>query len=322
MLDSLRDLMFLAKVGAPVAAAEVEAQIRAEMDKERAKAPVAGTDTPVAVLAATTGDAWAAAQGGGPSAAAAPLSLAAKLLRGPHWEHWKFRLRSALIDASAAPGAALPAPKSRYSVRFLVDSRTADDVSMLVELRLSASGPGVGSLATQGPDGADPTLRTFFLFEFMEQPEATMLEALRSACWKAAQMPLPPDSFTCALPSAAEGPAEFEGSGEELRVVMMALAALEGGEFIGGKKAAHAFVPATGRVQVRRRRRGGYQLRVAADEGEDWETHTLTQREVLALLECLDAFSELQPGFGLGEPRLEVPRTPVLRRATAAIKVS
>ena len=258
----------------------------------------------------------------------------------------KYRLRSALIDSHH--GQPPPPPRSTYACRYSIDARTADESKLLASLRVVASGPGLGSVATKGPDGDDnPLLKSFFLFELLlEQPEANMLQALGSASWKAAHLPVP-DTFACTFFSKQDKGAEkekeqkekqeededefssftFEGTGNELKVLLMVLAVLEGGELPGGKKSAtNVWTPANQNIQWRQRRDGGgYDLRVGVEREGDGEVveiveHVVDTRHVRALIDCLDTFCELHPSFALTAPKFEVPPASFLQQLSARVR--
>jgi hypothetical protein len=257
----------------------------------------------------------------------------------------KFQLRSALISSPS------PTPKSAYAVSFCIETRSADDIELSAWLDVVAGGsPALGSIATKGPfsKDADPALKSFLLLEYLNYPEASMLDALASNCWKVAQLPRPEkfrlefyNHSTISSQIEVTKPATdndennvetnfvIEGSGEELKVLLMVLAGLESGELLFGtgdgqtrkKKALTPWIPNNERIQVRRLQDGNsYEMRAAlGNNSEDKSVVVLSSRQVRAVIDCLDAFCELHPSFGLSEPPLEWPRTPLLRQLAATL---
>jgi hypothetical protein len=216
---------------------------------------------------------------------------------------------------------------------------------------VAGGSPSLGSIATKGPvQDADPALKSFLLLEYLHYPEYAMVDALSSLCWKVAQIPKP-EEFSLVVytnqprqkknkkehdddvggeDGDGDGSSEFviEGSGEELKVLLMTLASLESGEMFGTdigqnkkKNALTPWIPNNQRIQVRRRRRlnngASYEMRAVVEDRE--ESVVLSSRQIRAVIDCLDAFSELHPSFGLNEPRVEWPKTPLGRRLAATL---
>ena len=235
----------------------------------------------------------------------------------------KYRLRSALIASKPSTFTSSP-PPTTYATRFCIESRTSDDIELLIWQEVRASGPGLGSLATKGPDVEDAAMRSFLLLQFLEQPESTMLQTLCGVIWKAGQLPTP-GKFTCSFFSKQSGngnevePFVLYGTGNELKVLLLVLAGLEGEEIPGGKKALTTWIPAKERIQLRRRKEGGYALRIAIGESEETEEIKLQTRQVRALIDCLDAYCEFDTSFGLREPQLEVPPATLLERIVSTL---
>lgn len=241
----------------------------------------------------------------------------------------KYRLRSALI-ASTPPTHSTPSAK--YVTKFSIESRTSDDTDLVIWQEVGASGPGLASLATKGPDDAAPAMRSFLLLQFLEQPEAGMLDVLSGVIWKVAQLKNP-RNFTCTFFSKEDNsgiksgsdraetvlPFVLKGTGDELKVLLMVLAGLEGEEIPGGKKALTSWIPAKERIQLRRRRRGGYAFRATLREEGVIDEIVLETKQIRGLIDCLDAFCELNPAFGLKEPQMEVPPATVLQNIAAAL---
>ena len=273
----------------------------------------------------------------------------------------KSQLRSALI-ASNVSQTTPEASKPPYKCTFGIETRTSDDVPMKAWLNVVAGGsPALESIATKGPSqDADPALKNFLLLQFLQYPESSMLDSIAGLCWKVAQLPKPEkfrlafSAFTSSLSSsskseksgntdeaqegAVEAEKEFviEGSGKELRVLLMVLAELESGELdilAGGqskrKKALTQWMPVDGRIQVRRLKNGtSYEMRAALHtEGKKGTSNqagmdsvVLSQRQIRAVIDCLDAFCELHPSFGLIPPKVDWPKTPLLAQVGATLK--
>jgi hypothetical protein len=248
----------------------------------------------------------------------------------------KFQLRSALITTPT------PTPKPAYAVCCCIETRSADDTEMKAWLDVVAGGsPSLGSIATKGPhQDADPALKAFLLFEYLHYPESSMLDSLSSMCWKVAQIPQP-EKFklvfydTVATDDdckADEEESEFiiEGSGEELKVLLLVLAGLESGELslgIGGgqskrKKALTPWIPADARIQIRQLQDGtSYEMRAALNDSDVEHSAVLSSRQICAVIDCLDSFCELHPSFGLNEPTVEWPKTPLVRQLAATFNL-
>jgi hypothetical protein len=210
---------------------------------------------------------------------------------------------------------------------------------------LAGGSLSLGRIATNGPSqDDDPVLKSFLLLEYLHYPESSMLDALSSMCWKVALIPSPEKFsltfFKCGqkdnTKSAIDGTEnEFviQGSGEELKVLLMALAGLESGELVFGtgggqikkKKALTPWIPANERLQVRRLHDGSsYEMRAALidrEAGDSEESVVLCSRQVLAVIDCLDAFCELHPSFGLNTPNVEWPKTPMLQQLAASLRL-
>jgi len=241
-------------------------------------------------------------------------------------------------------------------VSFCIETRTADDIEMSAWLDVVAGGSlSLGSIATKGPSqDADPVLKSFLLLEYLQYPESRMLDALSAICWKVALIPRP-EKFSLTFfnqppPPPQKGNTNFatdgkdngdsnekdfviQGSGEELKLLLMALAALESGELFHGtnggqikrKKALTPWIPANERLQVRRLQDGSsYEMRAALNDGKSSDSEhsvVLSSRQVRAVIDCLDAFCELHPSFGLNTPNVEWPKTPLLQQLAATLRL-
>ncbi|KAH7620435.1 hypothetical protein NADE_003057 [Nannochloris sp. 'desiccata'] len=349
-LDSMKLLMTLCRSAAPAVAQEVEKSMRAEYlklkEKAASKASGVSTDTPFNVLASD----FDFTEGvRGESGRQAPIRNAIKLASSPYWDNWKYQLRSGLISSP------IPSPKTAYAVSFSIETRTADDIEMIAWLDVLAGGSlSLGSIATNGPSqDADPVLKSFLLLEYLQYPESSMLDALSAMCWKVAVIPSPEKFsltfFNHASPSQKEynkiatdgrdddgiNENEFviQGSGEELKVLLMALAGLESGELLLGtcggqietKKALTPWIPANERLQVRRLQDGSsYEMRAALIDRESSDSEdsvVLSSRQVRAVIDCLDAFCELHPSFGLNVPNLDWPKAQLLQQLAATLRL-
>lgn len=346
-LDSMKLLMTLCRSAAPAVAQEVEKSMRAEYlklkEKAASKASGVSTDTPFNVLASD----FDFTEGvRGESGRQAPIRNAIKLASSPYWDNWKYQLRSGLISSP------IPSPKTAYAVSFSIETRTADDIEMIAWLDVLAGGSlSLGSIATNGPSqDADPVLKSFLLLEYLQYPESSMLDALSAMCWKVAVIPSPEKFsltfFNHASPSQKEynkiatdgrdddgiNENEFviQGSGEELKVLLMALAGLESGELLLGtcggqietKKALTPWIPANERLQVRRLQDGSsYEMRAALIDRESSDSVVLSSRQVRAVIDCLDAFCELHPSFGLNVPNLDWPKAQLLQQLAATLRL-
>lgn len=196
-----------------------------------------------------------------------------------------------------------------------------------VVLRIAARGQRLGEVKAHGPNST-PAARQLHMFMFMNLREPEMLPSIAAACWDAAQLKAV-DEFECVFLPEAE-PAEFGGSGGELRTMLLALCALQCDDLGGhqGSGRESPWFPADGRIRFRKQaggRRQGFEIFVGA-EGEDSERGgdavlQVSYQQVLALLDCLDVFGQLVPQHAIGEPSWEVAPVACWRRALAAVQV-
>lgn len=254
----------------------------------------------------------------------------------------KTRLINALIET--LPSEDMQNTQDSAALKLRCECRTSDDATGLIAgLEVRASGPQVGAVMEAGPEADDASKMLFFLM-FSDKPESALQTELAAAVWNAAQLTPGAEgaSFFCTLGQkpAAESPQggpetsetaaetdwiELHGSGEELLSLVMVMATLEAGELpgVGGSSGGVGrWVPADGRIQLRRQetpskrlKTATYLVRVGDSDGGEGVVRQFSHREALALVDCLDAFCQLSPAFGLPEPRAHVGSVSVWQRA-------
>jgi hypothetical protein len=284
-------------------------------------------------------------------------ALASALMSSPRWENWKHRMRGALIDSQHSnSGSDSDAQLSQgpLSLQLNCNGRTSGDKPLSTRLTLSAQGDDLVWVRQRGADGGGAA-RALHLLMFAQIPERFMLERLASECWKAAQLN-EPSRFECELflrhenfqcdddtystsATTPDGPQQeatisLGGDGRSLKAAYMSVTGLECEEFAGSSERGWSpWVPADGTVRFRRRLRlerrrqtehtwpKAYEVRTVGDGGDRNEVVQQVDRgQVLAMMECLDAFAMLCPRWcPLGEPRLDVRPLSPLRRAESTL---
>lgn len=207
------------------------------------------------------------------------------------------------------------------NIKLHCDSRTSSDDAFLENvLEISARGPHVVEIAQKGLQASSctPAVKSLLFLWFGDKPESSILPIIRALCWQHAKMDTETDaSFLAAVATTEYGSngenetVRFSGTVNDLRVLILTLAALESGELEVGK----AWSPVDGAIRLRRipasaswrsaRLKGEkvvYEMQGLAPDQVP-SSIKLSRRQANALIDCLDCLIDISPSFGLGDSK-------------------